>query len=717
MAFQIPNQLSFAKNKPVSVPTWTRPADWISITDVVGEVQFLVSDIQPNYTIKTAFNKPASQSLYIDWGDGVTSTITTNTDTDTSHTYTSGGTPSSKGYNTWKIRIWVDSGAQITKANHILQSTTTQAGYPSGLLEAYYGNSTINTASELFRGDIATNPKFVNLEYVKLPSVMTDANSLYYTFGQCIALTKVVLPTSCSGTTLDGTFFACRSLIEAVLPSDMTGVTSMTNTFNTCNSIYRIVLPSSLAQVTTMASAFQFCSALSYLELPEMSACTNYNLTFDLCGNLTWVRIKGFATSGVINMTSAFRDCTSLQQVNLPASVESGVTFTMTTAFQRCAALEYLVLPSNLDTASLLQTFQTCSSLLSVELPTSMPSLTDISQAFQDCKALQEINLPTTVGATITLSSTFNNCTSLSKVVIPSDWNITNLSGTFQGCTTVNEVVLPSGVQNSITTMANTFSGCAALVSLTLPNSLTGLTNLGSTFLNCQTLESVSLPATLNSVTTMVSAFSGCRNLQTVSLPTSMSACATFSSVFLNCESIRSITLPATISSSISSWIQSFSGCISLETLVLPNTNMTAVTTISTMLQNCYTLTTLTNEGNIGNPSTAATIYINGDFNTGINELTSMDFYCKFSKFTVNGTSTVPTKLNSLRLRNNGAGQYAGTSPQINVSYTDLGASALDQLFTDLPTVTAKTINITGCPGAATCNRTIATGKGWTVTG
>lgn len=144
---------------------------------------------------------------------------------------------------------------------------------------------------------------------------------------------------------------------------------------------------------------------------------------------------------------------------------------------------------------------------------------------------------------------------------------------------------------------------------------------------------------------------------------------------------------------------------------------MTAVTTISTMLQNCYTLTTLTNEGNIGNPSTAATIYINGDFNTGINELTSMDFYCKFSKFTVNGTSTVPTKLNSLRLRNNGAGQYAGTSPQINVSYTDLGASALDQLFTDLPTVTAKTINITGCPGAATCNRTIATGKGWTVTG
>jgi hypothetical protein len=83
----------------------------------------------------------------------------------------------------------------------------------------------------------------------------------------------------------------------------------------------------------------------------------------------------------------------------------------------------------------------------------------------------------------------------------------------------------------------------------------------------------------------------------------------------------------------------------------------------------------------------------------------------------MNGIVTIQSKLSSLRLRNNGTGQYGGASPQINISYTSLNAAALDQVFTDLPTVTSKTINITGASGAAGCNRAIATGKGWTVTG
>ena len=45
-----------------------------------------------------------------------------------------------------------------------------------------------------------------------------------------------------------------------------------------------------------------------------------------------------------------------------------------------------------------------------------------------------------------------------------------------------------------------------------------------------------------------------------------------------------------------------------------------------------------------------------------------------------------------------------------------MDATALNQLFTDLPTVTAKTIVVTGNPGAATCTTSIATAKGWTVT-
>jgi len=76
--------------------------------------------------------------------------------------------------------------------------------------------------------------------------------------------------------------------------------------------------------------------------------------------------------------------------------------------------------------------------------------------------------------------------------------------------------------------------------------------------------------------------------------------------------------------------------------------------------------------------------------------------------------------LTSLRLRNNGAGQYGGTSPQIDIRFNKLGQAALVQVFNDLPTITAKTIDITGCSGASSLTageRAIATGKGWTITG
>jgi hypothetical protein len=49
-----------------------------------------------------------------------------------------------------------------------------------------------------------------------------------------------------------------------------------------------------------------------------------------------------------------------------------------------------------------------------------------------------------------------------------------------------------------------------------------------------------------------------------------------------------------------------------------------------------------------------------------------------------------------------------------------LGTGSLVDVFNDLPTLTGKTINITGASGAASLTagqRAIATGKGWTITG
>jgi len=50
-----------------------------------------------------------------------------------------------------------------------------------------------------------------------------------------------------------------------------------------------------------------------------------------------------------------------------------------------------------------------------------------------------------------------------------------------------------------------------------------------------------------------------------------------------------------------------------------------------------------------------------------------------------------------------------------DVSNCALTNTAIDAIFTALPTVSGQTATVTGNPGAATCTPSIATGKGWTV--
>jgi hypothetical protein len=51
------------------------------------------------------------------------------------------------------------------------------------------------------------------------------------------------------------------------------------------------------------------------------------------------------------------------------------------------------------------------------------------------------------------------------------------------------------------------------------------------------------------------------------------------------------------------------------------------------------------------------------------------------------------------------------------VASCKLSATALDEIYTNLPTVTGQTITVTGNYGTAGDNPALATAKGWTVTG
>lgn len=58
-----------------------------------------------------------------------------------------------------------------------------------------------------------------------------------------------------------------------------------------------------------------------------------------------------------------------------------------------------------------------------------------------------------------------------------------------------------------------------------------------------------------------------------------------------------------------------------------------------------------------------------------------------------------------------------GVSQTVSYSGCKLSGAALDDIYTGLATVSGKTITVTGNYGTATDTPSIATAKGWTVTG
>lgn len=746
MAFNLPAQTSLSLRRPTTESAaWVRPASWPTITDDPDKVQFLLADTFPTLSLQTDFLRTtASANLYIDWGDGTSPTTSSTADTplNYTHTYTPGtGATSSFGYTTFVVSVFTDPSASIIQAKPVKGAIQNQLyNVPTGLLEAYYGNNTMqsagisaNSLASAFRG-ISNGIWNQMLEYVKLPNSY-PLTSLTNTFLNCILLKKVDMPTTMSSiTAIDNCFSQCFSLQSVSLP-EMPELASLNSTFTSCYSLTSLTLPSSLPKVTDATNTFYGCTSLSSLQVPSLPKCTTYNNTFRQCHSLLSLNIPTWATASAQTtaMSATFYDCQALQSLIFPNTAASGSVFTTDSTFTFCASLTSMVLPEYFNFTNGASLFQNCYSISSIVLPTSVPTNTSFASAFSNCNNLQNITLPTTVGASINLQAAFTNCRSLSNVVIPQSYNITGLASTFESCRSLNSVTFPTGSQNSIGSLARTFYDCYSIQSVTFPSSMTGATNISAMFSNAQSLTTALLPTgSMNSCTTANLAFSGCTNLTNFSFPVSMSTCINFVNTWNGCWSLRgnngstsSFFLP-TVVANTANFNGAFVQCNEMTDIVFPTTVVStgAANGLSSTFNTCASLKTITNLQNYGSSSPTGTI-ISADGNIQGGSLSgSLSFTPRLSRLELQGNSaTYLQPLSELRLTNTGSGQWGGSSPQINISNNSLSTAALNTLFADMaaqPAVVSKTINISNCTGAAGLtagDRLVITSKGWTITG
>ena len=486
-------------------------------------------------------------------------------------------------------------------------------------------------------------------------------------------------------TSLYGTFQYCHELEYIdVAHFDTAKVTSICYMFHHCQRVKSLDLRTWNTQKLTgsgLSYAFTYCYALQEIKGLEnfyTNNITSLASTFNSCYSLTDLSgITYWNTAKVTNLSSTFYGCYGIKKLNL-SHWDIGKVTTVGSLFYNCQNLESILFPQGQTdtlTGSQASIFYCCYNLQEADISWLKPftsAVTSIGYLFYHCRSLIEINIPEGWDITGCVGSescyrTFADCYKLQKITGVSNWDMSNYNYTlaymFENCFCLKEVNIKNWCPHT-TSLYYAFYNCRALEEIDLTGwhweNMTG-TALSATFCACTSLKSlkgIEHAGDYGNINNISSCFSDCYSL--TSIPDISSWNVT---KVTNCSSM-------------------FSSCCSLQTLTITNWTLTKCTTIANMFRYCYSLKELELTG-----WSLPALTTNPDY-----------IFCQLHKL---------EKCSGLPIGLNHRYQEAYSLPE------DQWA----RIFTQLPTVSNKTLNIT----TANINRltattkAIATNKGWTL--
>ena len=354
---------------------------------------------------------------------------------------------------------------------------------------------------------------------------------------------------------------------------------------------------------------------------------------------------------------------------NVPLFNTANVT-DFSAMFSGCANLISVPLFNTAKGTNLSNMFSNCRILTTVPL-FNTANATNFSSMFSGCTALLAVPLFNTAKVT-NFGSMFASCSALTTVPLFNTANATNFSSTFNSCTALTSVPLFNTV--NVSTISNMFSSCTALASVPLFNTA-NVTNFSNMFYGCTTLTSVPLLNTANA-TSFTSMFQNSANLSAVPL-FNTAKLTDISFMFAGCTNL--ISVPLFNTAKVLNFNGIFSSCSNLRSIPLfvtqPLTGAISSVSFQQLFQQCENITHV------------PALNLAGGANTGI--YSNIFFGC--------------TNLSSILA--------TGINQNITISGSRMGVAALNTLYTNLATVVAKTITVTGQWGAmkATFTGSIAT--------
>jgi surface protein len=382
-------------------------------------------------------------------------------------------------------------------------------------------------------------------------------------------------------------------------------------------------------------------------------------------------------------------------------------------------------------------------------------NITSAAFLFLNCYALQDVVFNTS-GTLISVTSMFNSCKSLKVAPFFNTASVTEFGSMFNTCVSLKSVPLYN--TGSATSMSSMFSDCASLTTVPFFNTATA-TTMTSMFSGCRSLQTVPFFNTATA-TSMTSMFRDCSSLKSVPLFNTASV-TSMSSMFISNESLETIPAFNTAAVTTMDGLFRFSNGVTF----VPALNTSAVTNVSNMFTpgstnikeieelNLSGITSLANNnlglgaatvagaaGNLIRAKVTGMKWSQSFQNCSLGAAQLDEMYTSLATLnpaitTVSGNGTTVTV--TVGIGNTSpfvvgrsvtitgvdpvAYNISGTVASVNAgagTFTITNAATGTYVSGGIAAITSdRTITVTGNPGVASDTPSIATNKGWLVTG
>ena len=701
---------------PAATSTWVRNPSWTPMPDLTGLQKFAgLHAVHPdsNFCALTA-----TGNFTVDWGDGVVENI-------------------SSGVTVYHQFVFSDVDLANTDAPVTLQDTgdtitRTAHGYTNGMTVVLYNlvsttgvvagqtyfvvGATANTfqVSATSGGSalpLTTDGTATLLPY-KLAMVTVVPNGGNLTsLNLHLKHNQSLLPTYSSGF-LD---IAIRATLMtdlrigtlapgptySVAFSDLAQVNIIASNLKQCQGLFRSCF--SLANVIAVSTSSDAASsvACTFQDVGNTVTATAHGMvngqtvsfaSIALTTGITidtWYFVVG-VTTDTFQVASTYGGGALALATDGTGTVVIGTDFSY--MFYDCCNLQTIPLLNTVAGLNFRYMFFNCYALRAIpKLDTAAGA--DFSYMFGGCSCLPVIPLLNTAAGK-DFAYMFGLCGDLQAVPLLNTAAGKNFYAMFQTCYRLQAI--PKFNTAAGKNFNNMFVYCYALTSVPLLNTAAG-TNFDGMFRSCSSLEEIPL---LNTVagTNLNGMFAFCVRL--LAIPAlNTTACTDFGSLVSGCYALREMPLLDTAAGT--NFYYTFADCNSLRTIPLINT--AAGTSFYAMFANCKTLQTIP------------------PLNTGAGLNFGYMFYNCLALQAIPALNTAAaTDLSGMYGQCPQLSQSKVVNTKITHSYADckLSATALNEIYTNLfSPVTTKTITVSNNWGTASDTPSIATAKGWTVTG